>query len=181
MILPILILGDKRLRTRSEQVKFTEIDANFRKLVDDMFETMYSAPGVGLAAVQVGALKRFMVLDIAYRQNEDGKLKAREPHVIINPEIINSEGEIIWEEGCLSCPELVVPMTRKKKITLKYWDLEGREQQLAGEDLLAVAFQHEIDHMDGKLIVDALSPLKRDLYVKQLKKEGKGFQGPIVR
>lgn len=168
MILPILILGDKRLRQKSEAVNREEIDKEFRQLVDNMFETMYDSNGVGLAAVQIGVLKRFMVMDAVYPSAENPEPKS-EPRVILNPTIIASEGSIEWEEGCLSCPELIVPTQRKQKIEVKYHDLDFNEHTINAEDFLAVVFQHEMDHMNGKLIVDKLSKLKRERYVKLLK------------
>ncbi len=177
MILPILLIGDKRLRSKSAPVKQEAVNAEFHQLVVDMFATMYAAPGVGLAAVQVGVLQRFMVLDIAYKSETDQPAQ-KDPKVIINPQIIQAEGDITWEEGCLSCPDISVEMQRKKKIVVKYRDLQWQEIELTAEDLLSVAIQHEMDHMDGKLIVDNLSPLKREMYIKQLKRDGKG---PVVR
>ena len=176
MILPILILGDKRLREKSVELKPQEINTELRTLIDNMFETMYAAPGIGLAAVQIGVLKRLMVLDLGERDEDERITGTRNPLILINPVITNSEGSIVWEEGCLSCPDLVVPMQRKQYVSVNYLDLDAKPQVLEASDLLAVALQHEIDHMDGKLIVDGLSGVKRDLYTKQLKKNG-----PVVR
>ena len=168
MPMDIVIYPDKRLREVSSPVEAGEISTpEFQKLIDDMFETMHAAPGIGLAAVQVGVLKRFMVLDIGI---EEGEVVIRDPRVIINPEFIHQEGEVIWEEGCLSCPELIVPMKRHQKVSLKALDREGKPQELSGEDLLAVALQHEVDHMDGKLIIDEISRLKRNLYTDKIRK-----------
>ncbi len=168
MVLDILKYPDKRLRERSQPVKPEEIGSvAFQKLLDDMFATMYAAPGVGLAAVQVGVLQRFMVLDVGI---PEGELIKRDPKVLINPEIVSKEGEVIWEEGCLSCPDLTVPVKRAQRVLVKGLDRQGQPYELAGEDLLAVALQHEVDHMDGILILDKLSRLKQDLYKDKVKK-----------
>ncbi|KAB2842054.1 peptide deformylase [bacterium] len=168
MVLDILKYPDKRLRERSQPVKPEEISSvAFQKLLDDMFATMYAAPGVGLAAVQVGVLRRFMVLDVGI---PEGELIKRDPKVLINPEFVSKEGEVVWEEGCLSCPDLTVPVKRAQRVVVKGLDREGQPYELAGEDLLAVALQHEVDHMDGILILDKLSRLKQDLYKDKIKK-----------
>lgn len=168
MVLDILKYPDKRLRERSAPVKPEEINSvAFQKLLDDMFATMYAAPGVGLAAVQVGVLRRFMVLDVGI---PEGELIKRDPKVLINPEFVSREGEVVWEEGCLSCPDLTVPVKRAQRVVVKGLDREGRPYELSGEDLLAVALQHEVDHMDGILILDKLSRLKQDLYKDKVKK-----------
>lgn len=168
MMLDILKYPDKRLRERSAPVKPEEINSvAFQKLLDDMFATMYAAPGVGLAAVQVGVLKRFMVLDVGI---SEGELIKRDPKVLINPEFVSKEGEVVWEEGCLSCPDLTVPVKRAQRVVVKGLDREGKPYELTGEDLLAVALQHEVDHMDGILILDKLSRLKQDLYKDKVKK-----------
>lgn len=164
----ILLYPDKRLREVSRPVDPKEIsDPKFQKLVDDMFETMYAAPGVGLAAVQVGVLQRVMVMDIGINE---GEVVIRDPRVVINPEFVHQEGSVIWEEGCLSCPDLVVPMQRFQKVKIHSLDRNGKPQELEGVDLLAVAIQHEIDHMDGKLILDQLSSLKKNLYSEKVRK-----------
>ncbi len=142
----------------------------FQVLIDNMFETMYSAPGVGLAAVQIGVNKRVMVLDIGINE---GQLIKRDPRVVINPEIVSREGQVVWEEGCLSCPDLVVPMERSQTVVIHSLNREGKAQEITGQDLLAVALQHEIDHMDGILILYILSRLKINLYKEKLQKEGK--------
>ncbi|MCC7345462.1 MAG: peptide deformylase [Deltaproteobacteria bacterium] len=168
MMLDILKYPDKRLRERSAPVKPEEINSvAFQRLLDDMFATMYAAPGVGLAAVQVGVLQRFMVLDVGI---PEGELIKRDPKVLINPEFVSKEGEVVWEEGCLSCPDLTVPVKRAQRVVVKGLDREGKPYELTGEDLLAVALQHEVDHMDGILILDKLSRLKQDLYKDKVKK-----------
>lgn len=168
MVLEIVKYPDKRLREVSAEVNPREIKTpEFQKLIDQMFETMYAAPGIGLASVQVGVLKRLMVMDIGI---EEGEVVLRDPKVVINPKIVQNEGEVVWEEGCLSCPGIVVPMKRSKKVKMISLDREGKPQELEGTDLLAVAIQHEIDHMDGKLILDQLSRLKRNLYTEKVQK-----------
>jgi len=168
MKLDILIYPDKRLSQVSPPVKEGEINTPvFQKLIDDMFETMYAAPGIGLASVQIGVMKRFMVMDIGI---EEGEVVKRDPRVVINPEFTHQEGSVIWEEGCLSCPDLIVPMQRFQKVGIRALDREGKPQEIEGEDLLAVAIQHEIDHMDGKLIFDFLSRLKKNMYSEKARK-----------
>lgn len=168
MKMDILIYPDKKLREVSLSVTEEELHTpEFQKLIDDMFETMYAAPGVGLASVQVGVLKRVMVMDIGI---EEGEVVKRDPRVVINPEFTFREGSVIWEEGCLSCPDLVVPMKRYQKVGIQCLDREGKPQKIEGEDLLAVAIQHEIDHMDGKLILDQLSRLKKNMYAEKVRK-----------
>ncbi len=166
--LDILIYPDKRLREVSQEVSPAEISTpEFQNLVEAMFATMYQAPGIGLAAAQVGVLKRFMVMDIGI---EEGEVIQRDPRVVINPRFTLQEGSVVWEEGCLSCPDLVVPVKRFQKVAIDFLDHEGKPQSLTGEDLLAVAIQHEIDHMDGKLILDQLSRLKRNIYLDKVQK-----------
>ncbi len=166
--LPILIYPDKRLRELSQKVSHEEITTpDFQRLIEDMFVTMYQAPGIGLAAAQVGVLKRVMVMDIGI---EEGEVIQRDPRVVINPRFTLQAGSVIWEEGCLSCPDLVVPVKRFQKVSIEFLDHEAKPQSLTGEDLLAVAIQHEIDHMDGKLILDQLSRLKRNIYLDKVQK-----------
>jgi len=168
MKLDIVIYPDKRLREVSSPLDPQEIpQPEFQKLIDDMFETMYMAPGVGLAAVQIGVLKRLMVMDIGI---QEGQVIKRDPRVVINPQVTHQEGSVVWEEGCLSCPDLVVPMKRFQKVSIEALDREGKPLKMSGEDLLAVAIQHEIDHMDGKLILDQLSNLKKNLYKEKVQK-----------
>ena len=141
-----------------------EINEEIRSLVADMAETMYSAPGVGLAAPQIGVSKQVAVIDTDWKEG------SRNLIVLINPEIIDAEGNINYEEGCLSVPELMSDIPRKEKVTVKGMNLEGEEIIIEGEGLLAVALQHEIDHLNGKVILDRISSLKRSLYKKKLKK-----------
>ncbi len=167
MPLKIVQYPDPILKKKSVPVQ--KVDKDTQKLIEDMFETMYAAPGVGLAAVQVGVLQRVLVIDVG--RLEDGKRRP-DPLAIINPVIVEREGKIEWEEGCLSLPEMVIPMERSKKIVVAGLDATGQPIKIAGEDLMSVAFQHEIDHLDGLLLVDRLSRLKRELYRKQLEKQG---------
>ncbi len=159
-ILNILHYPDERLRRRAQPVE--RVDARIRKLADDMLETMYDAPGIGLAAVQVGALDRVVVIDISEDKSD--------PLVLVNPEILHREGEIKMEEGCLSVPSIYEPVTRAQRVRVRALDLDGAPFELEAEDLLAVCIQHEIDHLDGKLFVDYLSELKRQRVRKKMEK-----------
>jgi peptide deformylase len=166
-LLQILEFPDPRLRTRAQPV--TQVDASLRKLVDDMFETMYSAPGIGLAATQVNVAKRLLVIDISDRRDQ--------PLVLINPDIVAREGVEETEEGCLSVPGVFDKVTRAEKILVRALDRDGKPFELEADGLLAVCIQHEIDHLDGKLFVDYLSELKRTRIRKKLEKERKD-RGP---
>lgn len=146
------------------------VEKSYHKLADDMLETMYHAPGVGLAANQVGVLERILVLDTDYDLEED-VAKNQQPRIILNPEIIAKEGNILFEEGCLSVPEYLAEVRRAEKIKLQYQDIDGVTRTLSAEGLLAIAIQHEMDHLDGKLFIDRLSPLKKEYAKKQLRKE----------
>lgn len=141
------------------------IDSTIRQLVKDMAETMYAAPGVGLAAPQIGHSLRVAVIDITPAD------QPKNLQVLINPEIIDAEGQCTWEEGCLSVPDCSEEVKRKKKITVRCQNLEGETLEIVGEDLMAIALQHEIDHLDGILFIDRLSRLKRNLLKKKLRKE----------
>ena len=162
----ILILPDKRLRQVSEPVK--KIDAGIRTLVEDMFETMYEAPGIGLAAIQVGEPKRVITMDLAKKDDP------KDPQVFINPEILwTSEDKAIYEEGCLSIPEYYSDVERPAQVKVKYLDLEGKARELEASGLLATCLQHEIDHLNGVLFIDHLSKLKRDRVLKKFSKAAK--------
>ena len=162
----ILILPDKRLRKVSEPVK--KIDAAVRKLVDDMFETMYDAPGIGLAAVQIGTAKRVVTMDLAKKE------EPRKPQVFINPQITwSSEDKAIYEEGCLSIPETYDEVKRPSQVKVRYLDIDGKLQEVEADGLLATCLQHEIDHLDGILFIDHLSKLKRDRIIKKFVKAAK--------
>jgi peptide deformylase len=146
-------------------------------LVQDLAETMYAAPGVGLAATQVGVAQRVIVLDVRGEDEAPGKRLLK----LINPEIVEREGEVVWEEGCLSVPELTAPVKRARRVLVRAWTPEEREIQVEAEELLAVALQHEIDHLDGRLFLDRLSRLKRDLYrarQRKLGRQGRKTSGP---
>ena len=162
----IIILPDRRLRLKSQPVK--KIDREIKALVDDMFETMYDAPGIGLAAIQVGIPKRVVTMDLA--KKEEGQ----QPRVFINPEILwKSDATAIYEEGCLSIPEYYEEVERPAQVRVKYLDLEGREQVLEADGLLATCLQHEIDHLNGVLFIDHISKLKRDRVNKKFAKAAK--------
>jgi peptide deformylase len=159
----ILEYPDPRLRTRAQPV--TQFDAELGKLIDDMFETMYAAPGIGLAATQVDVHKRLVVIDVSKDRNE--------PLVFINPEILSREGEEVSEEGCLSVPENFAEVKRAAKVRIRAQDRKGTVFERDYDDVLAVCIQHEIDHLDGRLFVDYLSDLKRERIRKKLEKERK--------
>jgi peptide deformylase len=164
--LEIITLPDPLLRTTSAPVE--HIDDDLRKLADDMLETMYDAPGVGLAAVQVGVPRRLIVLDTA--KDDDPP----RPLVMINPEIVaRGEALRLHEEGCLSIPDVRIEIERPAAVTVRYLDRDGKPQELSAEGLLATAIQHEIDHLNGRLIIDFLSRLKRDIIIRRFKKQAK--------
>ncbi len=162
------------------------VEKTYFKLADDMLETMYDAPGIGLAANQVGILERMLVIDTDYDYDElpegekppegsevvtGGVIRNRKPRIIFNPEIILREGSILYNEGCLSVPEFNAEVKRAEKIKVRYQDIDGLTQTLDAEGLLAVAIQHEMDHLDGKLFIDRLSPLKKEFIRKRLRRE----------
>jgi len=157
---------DPVLKKNAEPVE--NIDEGLQEIIDQMLETMYAAPGIGLAANQVGVLKRVIVFDGSPR--EEGS----NPRVLINPEIVVAEGSIKWDEACLSVPDYTAEVSRKSNIRVKGLDRDGNPLELEAKDLLAVCLQHEIDHLDGILFIDRISSLKRALYKKKLKKKEKG-------
>ena len=165
MILPIRKFGDDVLRLPAEPI--AEIDQALQKLIDDMIDTMYAAPGVGLAANQVGVARRLMLIDLSV-----GK-RPGECHVFINPEIIDSEGEVTEEEGCLSIPDFVEIVTRPEKVKLRYLDRSGVQREMWGEGLMARAMCHEIDHLNGTLFVDHLRGFKKEKILKKISKLAK--------
>jgi peptide deformylase len=162
----ILILPDKRLRLVSKPV--AKVDSATRKLIDDMFETMYAAPGIGLAAIQVGEPKRIVTLDLAK------KAEPKDPQVFINPELVwTSDGKNTHEEGCLSIPEYYEEVERPAEVKVRYLDLEGKSREVEARGLLATCLQHEIDHLNGVLFIDHISRLKRDRVIKKFTKAAK--------
>jgi peptide deformylase len=162
----ILKLPDKRLRLVSEPVK--RIDAGIRALVEDMFETMYGAPGIGLAGVQIGFAKRVVVIDLSKKEG------AHKPLVFINPEITwESKEKSTHEEGCLSIPEYYEEVERPNEVEVKYLDLEGKTHEITAKGLFATCVQHEIDHINGVLFIDHISKLKRDRVTKKFIKAAK--------
>lgn len=165
-IKPLIILPDPVLRQRSTPVE--RVDQDIRKLTSDMLATMYDAPGIGLAAIQVGIPLRMLVIDLS----KEGE--ARQPLVFINPEIVRSSDErSVYEEGCLSIPDYYAEVERPAAVTVKSLDAEGREQLTEAEGLLATCLQHEIDHLDGVLFIDHISRLKREMVIKKFTKAAK--------
>jgi len=162
MIYPIVKFGDPVLEKRAEPV--TDFDAELRKLVEDMFESMYAAHGVGLAAPQIGISKRLAVIDVTFKEDPEAKL------VLANPEIIHTEGRHTQNEGCLSIPEFRESVTRPRKVTIRAQDVNGNFYEKTGEELLARAFLHETDHLNGKLYISHISALKRDLMKRKIRK-----------
>jgi len=166
---PILTLPDPVLRKVSAPVE--RVDDELRGLLDDMLETMYAAPGIGLAAIQIGVPRRVFVLDVT----EEGE--PPQPLCLVNPEIVALGPETrLHEEGCLSIPDVRVEIERPSTVTVRYIDRSGQLQELAAEGLLATAIQHEINHLDGKLIIDFLSSLKRDMVVRKFKKQARSAE-----
>jgi peptide deformylase len=161
--LPILKLPEPVLRQQAREI--TEINGELQRLIDDMAETMYAAPGIGLAANQVGVLKKLIVLDVAHREG------AKDLKVILNPCIKAGEGEVVREEGCLSVADFAAEVRRHARVTVSGVDREGKPLEISGEGLLAVVLQHEIDHLNGILFIDHVSRLKRGLYLRRLKKQ----------
>jgi peptide deformylase len=165
--LPIIKLPDPILREKSLPVE--TVDESTRALLSDLLETMYAAPGIGLAAVQVGVLRRMLVVDIARGEDEPKK-----PKMLINPEIVfKGDTRRVHEEGCLSIPEMYAEVERPALVRVRYVDVEGRQREEEFEDLLATVVQHEIDHLNGTLFIDHLSRLKRDLLIKKYYKAQK--------
>ncbi len=165
-LLPIITAPDPRLKTVSEPVAI--VDDEIRKLVDDMFETMYDAPGIGLAAIQVGIPKRILVMDVVGKDAKEGD---PQPVAVINPEITwVSDHDSTYEEGCLSVPQHYADVVRPAEVKVKYLDVDGQEQELEADGLLATCVQHEIDHLDGILFVDHISALKRNMILRKLLK-----------
>jgi peptide deformylase len=162
MIYPIVKYGNPVLERPAAPV--TQFGDELKKLVEDMFESMYAAKGVGLAAPQIGISKRLAVIDVTFKEDPDAKL------VLANPEIIFTEGKQKQSEGCLSIPEFREPLARASKVTVRAQDVNGKWYEKTGEDLLARAFLHETDHLNGKLYISHLSALKRDLIKRKIRK-----------
>jgi len=188
-LLPIVTVPDPLLRETSAPVE--RVDDDVRRLLDDMLETMYDAPGIGLAAIQVGVPRRIVVVDCAGRDAEEADATEtqddsqsagaaasddipRKPLFLINPEIVSyGTGKRVYEEGCLSLPDVLVDVERPSTAVLKYIDRDGEAQEQEIDGLLATVVQHEVDHLDGKLIIDFLSRLKRDMVVRKLRKQAR--------
>jgi peptide deformylase len=162
MIYPIVKFGNPVLEKKSEIV--TVFDDELRKLIDDMFESMYAARGVGLAAPQIGISRRIAVIDVTFKEDPKAKL------VLINPEIIHTEGRFKQSEGCLSIPDFRENVTRPRAVTVRAQDEHGKIFELTGEELLARALQHETDHLNGRLYISHISALKRDLIKRKIRK-----------
>ena len=170
-LMPILTLPDNRLRLASAPV--SGVDGDVRTLLDDMLETMYDAPGIGLAAIQVGVAKRVVVVDVAKREGEE-KEEVKNPIFLINPEIVKASDErSVYEEGCLSIPDYYAEVERPARVRMRYLDRSGAMQEMDADGLLATCIQHEIDHLDGVLFIDHLSRLKRDRVIKRFVKDAR--------
>jgi len=173
MLRKILTEPDPILRKKCEPLE--KVDSETKKLMDDMLETMYAAPGIGLAAVQVGILKRLVVIDISKEEEK------KKPIFLINPQIIHqSEKTSVYEEGCLSLPGQFAEIERPAECSIKYIDYDVKEKELKSDGLLATCIQHEIDHLNGILFVDYLSKLKKDMIIKKLVKQKKEIERVIV-
>ena len=173
MIRKIIIEPDPILREKSDPIE--TVNNDIRKLMKEMLETMYQAPGIGLAAIQVGILKRAIVIDISKNENK------KDPLFLINPEIFSrSKEKSVYEEGCLSIPGQYAEIERPARCNLKYIDLNGKKKELKAEGLLATCIQHEVDHLNGVLFIDYLSKLKKDMIIKKLVKHKKEIERIVV-
>jgi peptide deformylase len=168
MIYPIVKYGSPVLEKPAETV--TVFDGNLKKLVEDMFESMYAAHGVGLAAPQIGISQRLAVIDVSFKEDPDAKL------VLVNPEIVKTQGRVTQNEGCLSIPDFRENVARARRVTVRAQDINGKWFEKTGEELLARAFLHETDHLNGKLYIHHLSALKRDLIRRKIRKLQKAGQ-----
>ena len=167
----IIKLPDQRLRLVSDPVE--KVDAELKRLVEDMFETMYHAPGIGLAAIQVGVPKRVVTMDVSKKED------AKTPRVLINPEILwSSDEKSVYEEGCLSIPDIHEDVERPARVTIRYTNLAGKPQEEEADGLFATCIQHEIDHLNGVLFIDHISKLKRDRIIKKFAKAAKRASEP---
>lgn len=162
MLYPIVKFGDPVLEKPAAPV--TAFDEELRKLVEDMFESMYAAHGVGLAAPQIGISKRIAVIDVSFKEDPGAKI------VLVNPEIIHTEGRLTSNEGCLSLPEFREKVTRPRSVTARAQNVEGKTIEVSGEELLARALVHETDHLNGKLYISHISALKRDMMKRKIRK-----------
>jgi peptide deformylase len=182
---PILVAPDPRLKQVSEPV--SEVTDEMRRLMDDMLETMYEAPGIGLAAIQVGVPKRIIVMDLGMpiSEEEEAAAKAKgekvkpepDPRYFVNPEIVWASDDLVWcEEGCLSVPDLYEEVERPSRVRVRFLDYQGEPQEIDCDGMLAVCIQHEMDHLEGILFIDHLSRLKRDMMLKKLAKARKGVE-----
>jgi peptide deformylase len=164
---PVLQFPDKRLRRRAQPIE--TITDELRQLAQDMCEVMYDEPGVGLAATQVGEEVRLIVVDTEWK-DEDG---IKNPLILVNPELSEHDGQVVWKEGCLSVPDFEAEVKRAQRVLMRALDLDGKEVEIRAEGLQAVCFQHEVDHLDGVLFIDHISRLKRSRYVQKRKKQQK--------
>ncbi|MFO1184667.1 MAG: peptide deformylase [Bauldia sp.] len=172
--LDIISIPDRILRSKSAPVE--RLDDDFQRFLDSLLETMYAAPGVGLAAVQVGVPRRVFAADVTFKESEE---KDKKPLFFINPEILTSSDErSTYEEGCLSIPDYYADVERPAKVRVRYLDREGKTVETEAEGLLAVVFQHEFDHLNGKLFIDHLSKLKRDMVIKKFAKAARANDKP---
>jgi peptide deformylase len=167
--LDIIKLPDRKLRLVSDPVE--RIDDELRRFADRMLETMYEAPGIGLAAIQVGEPRRLIVLDVAQREDETAE---KNPMVMINPEILSlSDETVVREEGCLSIPEYFAEVERPAELRVRFLDRDGKTHEIEAKGVLATCVQHEVDHLNGKLFIDYLSKLKRDMVIRKFTKQAK--------
>lgn len=170
-LIPIVLIPDNRLRQQSAPV--SGVDVSIRKLMDDMLETMYDAPGIGLAAIQIGIPKRLVVIDVAKREGEEED-EVKDPIFLVNPEITRlSDEKASYEEGCLSIPDYYAEVERPARVWLRYLDRTGVMKEMEADGLLATCIQHEIDHLNGVLFIDYLSRLKRERVMKRFAKEAR--------
>ncbi|MEJ5365187.1 MAG: peptide deformylase [Desulfosoma sp.] len=161
-VLDICVYPDPVLREKARPIDI--VDGAVRKLMDDMAETMYNAPGIGLAANQVGRPVRLIVIDLQREEDPHGLI------MLVNPEIIEASGELIWEEGCLSVPEFFAQVQRHENVVVRGLNADGKPVEIRADGLLAVVLQHEIDHLNGRLFIDHLNPIKRDMFKRKWKK-----------
>ncbi len=174
--LDIITLPDRKLRLKSAPVE--RVDDDLRKLMDSMMETMYAAPGIGLAAVQVGIPRRVVTVDVAQREDETAE---PDPMFLINPKILwSSDERTTTEEGCLSIPEYFAEVERAAEVRVAYLDRDGKPREIEANGIMAVVLQHEIDHLDGKLFIDYLSKLKRDMVIKKFAKQQRLGPKPLA-